>query len=105
MDKEERQCPYCGGKEKQYKIGKTKAGSQRYRCVSCEREYTPNPKKWKYSEEEKEQALKLLLLGNSGRGVGKALKMSKANAYRWAKEAKKKSPSGVDKFDHKNRCL
>jgi len=33
--------------------------------------------------------MRLLLLGNSGRAVGKALSMSKANVYRWAKEAKK----------------
>ena len=105
MDNEEKKCPKCGEKEKQYRIGKTKASSQRYRCMSCKREYTPNPKKWQYTEEEKKQALKLLLLGNSGRAVGKALKMNKSNAYRWAKEAEKKSPSSVDKSNHKNRCV
>jgi transposase-like protein len=89
MEKEQRRCPYCGTEEHQHSIGKTKAGSRRFRCNDCKREYTPNPKKWKYTEEERKKALRLLLLGNSGRAVGKALGMSKANAYRWAVEAKK----------------
>ncbi len=38
-----------------------------------------------------------MLLGNTGRGVGKALRMNKSNAYRWAKEAERKGLSGVDK--------
>jgi transposase-like protein len=89
MEKEQRKCPYCGAEEQQHSIGKTKAGSRRFRCRTCNRDYTPKPKKWQYSEEERKQALCLLLLGNSGRAVGKALGMSKANAYRWAIEAKK----------------
>ena len=89
MKREERKCPYCEATERQHSIGKTKAGSRRFRCICCKREYTPNPKKWKYTEEERSQALRLLLLGNSGRAVGKALGMSKANAYRWAIKAKK----------------
>jgi len=100
--KEERKCPNCGAMERQHSIGKTKAGSNRYRCTLCKREYTPTPKKWRYTEEERSQALRLLLLGNSGRAVGKALGMSKANAYRWAKEAQKKGLSDVDKSKHKN---
>ena len=63
----------------------------------CKREYTPNPKKWRYSEEEKTEALRLLLAGNTGRTVGKVLGMNKSNAYRWAREAKKRDVSDVDK--------
>jgi transposase-like protein len=105
MEKEERKCPKCGATEHQHSIGKTKAGSRRFRCTNCKREYTPNPKKWVYTEEERSQALRLLLLGNSGRAVGKALKMSKANAYRWATEAQKKGLRDVDKSKHKNGCV
>jgi len=90
MENEKRICPYCGAKEHQHSIGKTKAGSNRFRCQNCQRDYTPEPKKWRYTEEEKSNALRLLLLGNSGRAVGKALGMSKANVYRWAIEAQKK---------------
>jgi len=97
MEKEKRECPYCGGTKSQHSIGKTRAGSRRYRCMSCRRDYTPEPKKWGYTEEEKVAALRLLLLGNSGRAVGKALGMSKANAYRWAEEGEKKGLRAVDK--------
>ena len=97
MEKTKRKCPKCGATERQHSIGKTKAGNSRYRCTICKREYTPNPKKWQYTEEEKKKAIQLLLLGNSGRAVGKALGMNKANVYRWAKEAKKRGLSSVDK--------
>jgi len=56
------------------KKGFTRAGSQRRLCNKCKHKYTPNPKKWAYTEEERKQALRLLLLG--GRGVGKALVIS-----------------------------
>jgi len=103
MEKAKRECPHCGATERQHSIGKTRAGSRRYRCTICEREYTPNPKKWGYTQEEKSMALRLLLLGNSGRAVGKALGMSKANAYRWAQEAKKGAVSDVDKSEHEHK--
>ena len=105
MDKSERKCPNCGATERQHSIGKTKAGSHRYRCTRCKREYTPNPKKWRYTEEEHKDAMKLLLLGNSGRAVGKALGMNKSNVYRWAKEAQKKSLSDVDKSRNKHERI
>lgn len=36
----ERECPKCGEKEKQHKVGFTKAGSQRYRCFKCKKDKT-----------------------------------------------------------------
>ena len=105
MKKEARTCPNCGSTERQHSIGKTKAGSRRFRCNHCKREYTPNPKRWVYTEEERSQALRLLLLGNSGRAVGKALGMNKANVYRWAVEAEKKGLCDVDKSNDKNGCV
>jgi transposase-like protein len=102
MEEEKRVCPYCGATERQNSIGKTKAGSKRYRCQMCKRDYTPDPKKWAYTEEEKKSAMRLLLLGNTGRGVGKALGMNKSNAYRWAKEAQKRGPMPVDKSRDEN---
>lgn len=37
-------CPHCGAKRRQMKVGSTPAGSQRYRCGACNRNYTPEPK-------------------------------------------------------------
>jgi transposase-like protein len=84
------ECPKCKSKNGQWKNGFTKAETQRYRCGKCKHTYTPNPKKWAYTEEERLQALRLITDGSTGRGVGRALNMSKANAYRWARELAKK---------------
>jgi len=50
-----------------------------------------------YTEEQRKQALQLLMLGNTGRAVGRALGMSKSNVYRWAIEEGKKIPRHLDK--------
>ena len=42
-------CKRC----KQIKAGKTRAGSQEYKCKDCGKTYTPKPKERKYSEEIK----------------------------------------------------
>ncbi len=89
-NKEEKVCPKCGTDEKQRKYGLNGSGNQRYKCGVCKREYTLKPMQRGYDTQTKEQALKLLTQGMTGRGVGKALGMSKANAYRWAREASKK---------------
>jgi len=43
------------------------------------------------------KALQLLMLGYSGRAVGRALGMSKSNVYRWAIEEGKKILRHLDK--------
>ncbi len=64
-------------------------------CNACKCKYAPHPKSRAYSAETRKQALRLLALGNTGRGVGKVLNMSKSNAYRGAREeAKKANPCG-----------
>jgi len=105
MKNDEKKCPHCGATEHQHSIGRTKAGSRRYRCKTCKRDYTPEPKKWKYSQEEKTQAKKMLTLGNTGRGIGKIMGMNKSNAYRWAREEEKKGLNGVDKSSDGNGSI
>jgi len=87
---EKKKCPKCGEEARQMKMGFTGAGSQRVLCGKCKSTYTPKPCKWKYTEEERKQALKMITDGCTGRAVGRQLKMSKANAYRWAREEAKK---------------
>ena len=55
-------------------------------CRHCKKTYTLEPKRNAYSEETRVLALKIFYAGASGRGVGKALKMSKANVYNWIKK-------------------
>jgi len=92
MGAEEAKCPKCGSGDRQQKKGFTGGGSQRFFCGACKHKYTPRPKKWAYSAAERALALRLLVLGNSGRAVGKVLGMCRSNAYRWAiEEAEKKN--------------
>ena len=89
-EKTERKCPKCGSTKNQMNSGFTSARSQRCLCWQCKHKYTPKPQKWVYTEEERKQALRMITDGATGRGVGRQLNMSKANAYRWAREETKK---------------
>ena len=90
MGSKEIKCPKCEGYEGQWKVGLTKAGSQRYKCGICNKRYTPEPKKWVYTEEERKDALKLMALGLSGRKIGAYKQMHHDNIYRWSREMAKK---------------
>jgi len=81
-----RLCPVCAAEKNQMKKGFNRSGTQRYQCGNCGATYTPIPKRRNYTEEERQQALKLYYSGVSGRGVGKILGMSKANVYNWIKK-------------------
>lgn len=85
-------CARCGSEKQQYKYGKNRSGTARYRCSECGKAYTPEPAKSTYSEEEKTTAIKTYYEGASGRGVGRLQKMSKANVFRWIKERAEKLP-------------
>ena len=74
--------------ENQVKAGYNRCGTQRCVCKSCNHYYTLNGKTREYSDEVKQQALKIYYSGVSGRGVGKVLGMSKANVYNWIKKTK-----------------
>jgi len=89
-------CPRCNGAAGQWKVGLTRAGSQRYKCSACDKRYTPDRKEWAYTEEERKDALRLMSLGMSGRKVGAYKKMHHGNIYRWSLGMAKKgaSPSG-----------
>ena len=65
------------------KAGKTKAGTQKYKCKICGKYYTKESKKRVHSEETKNQAIKLYLEGNSGRAVGRILRIGKNMCLYW----------------------
>jgi len=83
---EGRQCPKCGSREEQISYGYNRCGTQKSKCKKCKTTYTLAPKTRAYSEEVREKAIKTYYSGVSGRGVGKLLKMSKANVYNWIKK-------------------
>ena len=78
---EEKRCPHCGQIEGQTKQGLNRSGTQRYKCLKCNKKYTLNLKPNAYSEEIRERAIRTYFPGVSGRGVGKVFNMSKANVY------------------------
>ena len=85
-----RKCPKCGSTTNQMNSGFTRAKSRRVLCWHCKCKYTPDPKKWAYTEEERKDALRLMSLGMSGRKIGAYKKMHHDNAYRWSREMAKK---------------
>lgn len=88
---ENRRCPKCGKIENQIKAGFNRSGTQRCKCKNCGIKYTLEAKKHEYPEETKQLALKMFYSGVSGRGVGKALGMNKANVYNWIKKTNDKN--------------
>jgi len=99
---EKRRCPKCGRVENQIRAGYNRSGTQRCECKECKYKYTQNGKKWGYSEEEKKEALRIYYSGVSGSGVGKIMRMSKANVYNWIKKTEN-AGDGMDKQGDEER--
>lgn len=82
----EKECPLCHKKENQVKMGHNRSGTQRCMCKECGISYTIDPKKHEYSEETRQQAIKMHKEGISGREIGRILGINKANVYNWIKK-------------------
>jgi len=83
---EGRECPRCGKSEKQVNAGFNRSGTQRCYCQECKLYYTKEPKTIAYPEEIRERAIKAYYAGGTGRSVGQAFNMNKANVYNWIKK-------------------
>ncbi len=79
-------CPHCQRTENQVKNGKTKAGSQLYKCKFCQLKYTPEPKSQGYGQDRRQQAIRLILDGNSQRQAARHVGVSHGTAANWFKE-------------------
>lgn len=79
----EARCPHCSSSERQVKSGRTRRGSQRFLCRSCERLYTPQPLPLGYPEETKREAVRLYLEGTNLRRIGRALQVSPQSVATW----------------------
>ena len=85
-------CPKCEQKERQYKNGKTKAGSQRYRCHSCGCSYTPERKTQGYGKALRQKAIKLYIDGSGLRRTGRQLGIHHQTVANWVKEQAEQLP-------------
>ena len=56
---ENRRCPQCGRAENQINAGYNRSGTRRCLCKTCNYKYTLNGKTREYSEETKQQAMKI----------------------------------------------
>ena len=91
-------CEKCWQKGRSNKNGKTRDVSQRYRCKHCEKNNTPIKKERMYPEELKDRAIELYMEGNSGRTVGRLLKISKNMCLRWIGQKAKKQNQKIEEM-------
>jgi len=85
-------CPKCEQKERQYKNGKTRAGTQRYRCNNCGCSYTPAKKAQGYSQAFRQKAIKMYVDGAGLRRTGRQLGIHHQTVANWAKEEAEELP-------------
>src|SRR5574341_593 len=78
-----RSCLYCHETTRQNRAGKTKAGSQRYRCMHCHRKYTPEPKTQGYPESMRKRALEMYVDGGNLRRIARHLKVAPQTVAYW----------------------
>jgi transposase len=78
-------CPKCDSTTRQDKIGKTEAGSQRYKCFVCGCRYTPVKKPRGYDPEMRRQAVDLYINGMNLREIGRHLGIHHTTVSSWIK--------------------
>jgi transposase-like protein len=86
-------CPKCEHEEQQYKNGKTKAGSQRYRCYSCGYSYTPEKKVQGYAKVIRQKAIKMYIDGAGLRRTGRQLGVHHQTVANWTQEHAEQLPT------------
>ncbi len=96
-------CPHCANEKSQVKNGKTSSGSQLYKCKICNRKYAPKPKYHGYDKTKREQAIRLVLDGNSQRQAARHVGVSHGTVANWFREYADNLPDGLpvpsDKID------
>jgi transposase-like protein len=78
-----KRCPYCQETTRQNKAGKTNAGSQRYRCMHCNRKYTPEPKQQGYPNSMHKRAVEMYVDGGNLRRIARHLKVAPRTVALW----------------------
>ena len=85
-------CPHCERTERQNKVGRTGAGSQRYCCMFCQRKYTPHPKPRGYHQAMRQRANQMYVDGMNYRRIARHLNVSHQTVYEWVKKYSEKLP-------------
>ena len=85
-------CPECEEKKHQHKNGKTKAGSQRYRCYACGYSYTPEKKAQGYGQALRQKAIKMYVGGSGLSRTGRQLGVHHQTVANWTKTQAEQLP-------------
>ena len=88
-----KRCPYCKATTRQNKAGKTDAGSQRFRCMHCERKYSPNPKQQGYPESMRKRAAEMYVDGGNLRRIARHLKVAPRTVSLWVTDLAEALPN------------
>jgi transposase-like protein len=88
-----KRCPNCQETTRQNKAGKTKAGSQRYRCMHCNRKYTPEPKAQGYPESMRKRAMEMYVDGSNLRRIARHLKVAPQTVAYWVTDLAEALPN------------
>jgi transposase len=78
-----RKCPHCQNETDQVKAGKTRRGSQRYKCKPCKRVYTPEPKPQGYPDKMRREAVQMYVDGGNFRQIGRQLGVDHKTVMNW----------------------
>jgi len=85
-------CPHCGSASEVRKWGHNRAGTQRYRCLVCQRNFTPSPKEQGHGVAIHEQAVRLYLEGMSLRAISRLLGVVHQSVANWVAAAARQLP-------------
>jgi len=88
-----KKCPYCHKTTRQNKAGRTTAGSQRYRCMHCNRKYTPEPKQQGYPESLRKRAAEMYGDGMNLRKIARQFKVHHRTVALWVVDRAEASPN------------
>ena len=69
------------------KDGHNPSGSEKYYCHSCHRNFTPRPTPKGYSQEKRQEAVKMYVDGTNYRRVGRFMKVSHQSVVNWVTQA------------------
>ena len=88
-------CPQCGTVTGVRKWGHNRAGTQRYRCLACQRNFTPVPKEQGHGVAVHDRAVQLYREGMSLRGIGRLLGVVHRSVADWVAAAADTLPERV----------
>ena len=81
-------CPHCNRYQNIVKFGKTRYGTQRYRCNDCHRTFASQPKSRCLSQDKERTIERALHERISQRGIARTLKVSPNTVRRVRKKGR-----------------